>query len=32
MHSSWTQWDEVRESIVEEEDLVVLVVVGAIKP
>jgi hypothetical protein len=32
MHSSWAQWDEVGESVVKEEDLVILVVVGAIKP
>jgi hypothetical protein len=32
MHSSWAQRDEVGESVVEEEDLVILVVVGAIKP
>lgn len=31
MHSSWAQWDEVGESIMEEEDLVVLVVVRAIE-
>lgn len=32
MHRSWAKWDEVGESIVEEKDLMVLVVVGTIKP